>query len=521
MDKLIPPPKAPHAPGGVRAAAKRRVGGSLRYLRVLGVAVTLVIVVASCTSGSPDPSSSGLSTATTQVPLTGIHKIRHVVMIMQENRSFDSYFGTFPGANGIAMVNGEPTVCLANPDTGGCDKPVHDPQDVNGGGPHGEKNFKADLNGGKMDGFVSQAIAGSRGLVCMANPANPACTNSATSASSVTSDVMGWHDAREIPNYWTYAKEFVLHDAMFEPVGSWSLPVSLFKVSGWSAVCETPNDAASCKANIEPAQPPDFHPFSPELPRGPTPSYAWIDLTYLLHKNGVSWGYYVTPGTQPDCARDDAVACKSPAGQNAGTPGIWNPLPWFTTVRENKQLANIEATSVFVDKARGGKLPAVSWVVPDQKVSEPPPGKLSDGQAYVTELINAVMQGPDWESTAVFLAWDDWGGFYDHVVPPVIDGMGYGFRVPSLVISPYAKKGYIDHQTLSFDAYLKFVEDDFLAGQRIDPKTDGRPDNRPDVRENNPQLGDLAGDFNFDQKPRAPLVLDPRPKPGPSSIPGR
>jgi Phosphoesterase family len=86
------------------------------------------------------------------------------------------------------------------------------------------------------------------------------------------------------------------------------------------------------------------------------------------------------------------------------------------------------------------------------------------------------MQGPAWSSTAIFLAWDDWGGFYDHVVPPHVDINGYGLRVPGIVISPYAKQGYIDHQTLSFDAYVKFIEDDFLSGQRIDPQTDGRPD---------------------------------------------
>ena len=121
------------------------------------------------------------------------------------------------------------------------------------------------------------------------------------------------------------------------------------------------------------------------------------------------------------------------------------------------------------------------------------------------------MQRPDWDSTAIFLAWDDWGGFYDHVAPPQVDEYGYGLRVPGLVISPYAKQGYIDHQTLSFDAYVKFIEDDFLSGQRLDPKTDGRPDPRPDVRENDPALGDLRSDFDFVHAPRAPLILSEHP----------
>jgi phospholipase C len=121
------------------------------------------------------------------------------------------------------------------------------------------------------------------------------------------------------------------------------------------------------------------------------------------------------------------------------------------------------------------------------------------------------MKSPDWNSTAIFLSWDDWGGFYDHVVPPRVDENGYGLRVPGIVISPYARKGFIDHQTLSSDAYLKFIEDDFLGGARLDPKTDGRPDRRPDVRENAPQLGNLANAFDFSQPPRPPMLLPTNP----------
>jgi phospholipase C len=153
----------------------------------------------------------------------------------------------------------------------------------------------------------------------------------------------------------------------------------------------------------------------------------------------------------------------------------------------------------------------VSWIDPNGEVSEHPPALISAGQTYVTGLINAIMRSPEWDSTAIFLAWDDWGGFYDHVRPPHVDENGYGLRVPALVISPYARHGYIDHQTLSFDAYLKFIEDDFLGGQRIDPQTDGRPDPRPDVREDAPQLGDIALDFNFSQPPRAPVLLPLHP----------
>src|SRR5258705_9070179 len=129
------------------------------------------------------------------------------------------------------------------------------------------------------------------------------------------------------------------------------------------------------------------------------------------------------------------------------------------------------------------------------------------------------MRGPQWKSTAIFITWDDWGGFYDHVRPPEVDQNGYGLRVPGLVISPYARKGLVDHQTLSFDAYVKFIEDDFLYGQRLDPTTDGRPDPRPDVRENQPILGDISQAFDFTQPPRPPPILPVPPAPCPPSIP--
>jgi hypothetical protein len=137
----------------------------------------------------------------------------------------------------------------------------------------------------------------------------------------------------------------------------------------------------------------------------------------------------------------------------------------------------------------------------------------------VTTLINTIMKSPCWGSTAIFLSWDDAGGFYDHVQPPNVDVNGYGLRVPGIVISPYAKSGYIDHQRLAHDAYLKFIEDDFLGGKRLDPKTDGRPDKRPDVREEAPGLGDIASDFDFNQSPKPAVLLPTHPEPGPASNP--
>ncbi|HUY21398.1 MAG TPA: alkaline phosphatase family protein [Acidimicrobiales bacterium] len=502
----------------------------------LSLTLPLALVLGACGGGTAAPTRvervSGGPTGTYVVP-AGIHKIKHVIVIQQENRSFDSYFGTFPGADGIPMTDGSPAVCEPDPATGSCVTPYVDHADVNGGGPHSAPNATADIDGGKMDGFVGQAESGRKGCL---DPTNPACTNSAAP------DVMGYHTQSDIPNYWAYAKDFVLQDHMFEPNASWSLPSHLFLVSEWSAYCTEVDNPSSC-VNALQTRPAERPPAAPVYggARGPTtgggnpkhgntprvsgqPVYAWTDLTYLLHKARVSWGYYVVSGTEPDCENPAAVSC-APVRQDAGTPGIWNPLPWFDTVAADHQLRNIRSVSQFYAAARRGTLPAVSWVVPSGAVSEHPPAPVSYGQSYVTSLVNAVMRSPDWGSTAIFLAWDDWGGFYDHVPPPTVDQNGYGLRVPSIVISPYAKRGTVDHQTLSFDAYDKFIEDDFLHGQRLDPATDGRPDPRPDVRENQKILGNLTDDFDFDQRPLPPVVLAVRPRttltgtPAPARLP--
>ena len=425
---------------------------------------------------------------------TGIHKIRHVVIIMQENRSFDSYFGTYPGADGIPGLAGNPGTlpCLPDPTTHGCVSPYHDTSNRNFGGPHDHIDAVRDVNGGKMNGFEAEARQG-RSLACHGG----STVGAACSAGSKAPDVMGYHDSHEIPNYWDYASHFVLQDHMFEPVTSWTLASHLYLVSGWSARCSKLGDPMSCKSTLT---------FPPTKKKA---DYPWTDLTYLLHRYHVSWRYYVAKGTQPDCS-DNQMSC-APVPQNAKTPGIFNPLPSFDTVRRDQQSTDVAPLQDFYKAVRAGKLPSVSWITPTQAVSEHPPSLITAGQAYVTSLINMIMRSPNWKSTAIFLAWDDWGGFYDHVKPPHVDRLGYGLRVPGLVISPYARQGYIDHQALSFDAYLKFIEDDFLHGARINPRTDGRPDPRPDVRENARILGNLAKDFNFHQRPRRPLILPLHP----------
>ncbi len=497
-----------------------------RWLLVVA-SITAVLVVA-CGGGEPTGrahiTTKGFTDGHEAIP-AGIHKIKHVVVIMQENRSFDSYFGTYPGADGIPGLAGNPgpLPCVPNkaggrqrgfglrrrhrhfraPSGPACVTPFHDRYDENHGGPHSYGNAIADIRAGAMNGFVAQVH---KALKSCASTLNPACTGSSASGQT---DVMGYHNGADIPNYWDYASNFVLQDHMFQSDLSWSLPSHLYTVSAWSAHCTVPGDPWSCtNVHNHPGNPPGFG-HGKNKSTGP-PSYAWTDLTWLLHKYHVSWRYYVFNGSEPDCANAGSMTC-APVPQNFKTPGIWNPLPYFTDVHRDGQLGNITSLSHFYTAARNGTLPAVSWIDPNRKVSEHPEALVSTGQTYVTGLINAIMRGPDWNSTAIFLTWDDWGGFYDHVVPPLVDQNGYGLRVPALVISPYAKRGYIDHQTLSFDAYLKFIEDDFLSGQRLNPFTDGRPDPRPDVRENASILGNLVKDFNFNQAPRPPVILPVHP----------
>jgi phospholipase C len=477
----------------------------------------------------------------------GIQRIRHVVVIMQENRSFDSYFGTFPGADGIPARDGHFTTCAPDPRTGSCAHPYHDSNQVNGGAQHNADSARADIDNGKMDGFVATAE----------EPGGRACGGRAPICeSSAPPDVMGYHDAREIPNYWRWAHDFTLQDHMFEPTASWSLPQHLFMVSGWSAHCTRGGDPSSCVNDDElggfktaqitgrgpdgpagvapPLQPATrcltrhgirrmawgldlrqphivdalalcrhLAPAEAKAPLTAYGNYAWTDLTWLFHRHNVSWGYYTHGGMPPE--------------NMAGTPEIWNPLPSFTTVRRDGQVGNVQDVSSFLAAAHDGNLPNVSWVVPDEQHSEHAPASPADGQRYVTRLVDTLMRGPDWNSTAIFLTWDDWGGFYDHVSPPQVDQNGYGIRVPAMVISPYARRGYVDHQTLSFDAFNKFIEDDFLGAQRLDPRTDGRPDPRPDVRENAAILGNLSRDFDFSRPPRPPDPLPLDPQPGPAS----
>jgi phospholipase C len=334
----------------------------------------MILLFAGCTASSSGVATD-LSVADAQPPVGTF--IKHIVIILQENRSFDHYFGTFPGAEGIPVdASGNPTVYNIDPRNGMKIYPFHTTADINAGGPHGSGSAIADIDGGKMDGFVAQQVMASKNCT---NPNDPSC------AGANSDDAMSWHDDREIGNYWTYAKNFVLQDHMFEPNASWSLPAHLFLVSGWSAKCGD-GGIDTCKSNID-------------LQFNTTGDhYLWTDLTYLLHKAGVSWKYYNAEGGTPACADDPEDCPTLPA--NSKVPSIWNVLPRFQTVQQNNQVRQIVPINELYTDLAAGQLPSVSWIMPTGEVSEHPPALVSVGQHYVTGVINSIMKSPEWNTTA-------------------------------------------------------------------------------------------------------------------------
>jgi phospholipase C len=476
-------------------------------IRVLALCALAAVACTASVADSPDSSSGTPQAPATSSPVQtrGLRTLTHLIFIVQENRSFDHYFGTFPGADGIPTKrDGTFDVCIPTifrPGT--CARPFRSDQSKFDGGPHTHASAVADVNGGKMDGFIG-SLAGEDKNPCWLDPTITTCQS--LLGPQGQPDVMSTLKERAIPNYWAYAEHFALQDHMFGPVDSWTLPSHLFLLSGWSAYCVDPEDPMSCQSDIE------LKGSDRRWDYGEDPIYAWTDITWLLDRRGVSWASYIGNHT---CWADPP--CHDPEARTYGTAYNRNVLPGFTSFWNGQRPSGIDDNVVpvedYIAAAADGSLPSVSWIFPTSLTSEHPNSRSTTrtGMAYVTRLVNAAMQGPEWDSTAIFLTWDDWGGFYDHVVPPRVDGNGYGLRVPGLVISPWVRPGTIQHTTLSFDSYLRLIEDRFLGGERLDPKTDGRPDGRPTVRERlaNP----IQGVFDFRQDPLPPLVLDPWPWP--------
>src|ERR1700730_3716113 len=217
-----------------------------------------------------------------------VSSVQHIVIIMMENRSFDEYFGTYPGVNGLP----QPPSCSPDPISGQCVYPFHDTALVNYGGPHDPGAVASDVDGGKLDGFIINAEKVPHFL----DP-NP-------------DDVMGYHTCAELPVYCGYAQNYTLADNNFAPTTSWSTMAHLYLVSGWSATCRKPGNPMSC-----------FSDNAVNAKSIPPPDYAWTDITWLLHAHGISWVYYVAP-------KSLEMVADQGDGENPNTsgPSFWNPL---------------------------------------------------------------------------------------------------------------------------------------------------------------------------------------------------
>jgi phospholipase C len=509
--------------------------------------------------------------------------IKHVIVIMQENRAFDNYFGTFPNPVGQTTIvlpdgNGAPGVDGVNNAPISPTTVLNSPCNTTQWNPRTTSLTASDATGFPED-LPHEMVYAKTSYACPTSPPVPdrscnamcgsvACTdtnpllvsdylkatynyqgNDCTQANAdrrfkqTVGHYVGWqpttptvHDV--LWNYWKIGQSFLVQDRMFTPIPSYSRMTHLFMVSGWAA--------ENCSTTGQPCPPLDpFHSGNPDYPTNYQEvgggNHAWKEITGLLDAGGVSWAYYrgddfnprSANGSDPGCACSGTIDsstnfgnCFPVAGQNPITD-LWNPLPFFNDVMVQKNIMHDPnwhgdglktfLAQVNAKDANGqwtDALPQVSWIVPGLYTSEHPaysmagaagtPTTSADpraGQAYVTTLLKQIQKNPViWNSTVVFLAWDDWGGYYDHVRPPR-EGtkVMYGPRAPAMVVSPWLGIGMLDHQTLSFDAYLKFIEDLWLGSQRVGLNAQGQSaDNRPlPARENQPVLGDLFTDFDF------------------------
>ncbi|MGA9968460.1 MAG: alkaline phosphatase family protein [Terriglobales bacterium] len=372
-----------------------------------------------------------------------IHKINHIVFVIKENRTFDNYFGTFPGADGATS---------GKISTGEVIPLRHLPDRARNMG-HEWSDAVAGIDGGKMDRFD---------LVAHGN---------------MNGDHMALSQLVEadIPNYFTYARTFVLADRMFSSLQGPSFPNHLYTIASESGgvIGNPPVSRWGCDA------PPGTLVAALDEQGKRTqlfPCFEFRTLGDTLETAGISWKYYAPP---------------------EDTPGYqWSAFDAIGHIRNTSQWAeHVVSFNQFADDARSGNLPAVSWLIAPTKYSEHPNNGSCDGENWTVEQLNAIMQGPLWDATAIFLTWDDFGGFYDHVPPPSIDKFGLGPRVPMLIISPYARPGYVSHTQYEFSSVLNFIE------KRFD---------LPALTSRDAQANDMLDSFDFNQTPQPSLLLQPR-----------
>lgn len=328
--------------------------------------------------------------------------IKHFITLMQENHSFDNYFGTYPGADGIP----EGTCIPRDPDdrSQGCIKPHSLSGDPIIDLGHTGEVFQRQLNKGRMDGFVD-AVGG-----------NP----------DAQEQVMGYYDDRDLPYYWNIADDYVLFDRFFTSAAGGSVWNHFFWVTG------RPGNARSDSLRAE--------------------GFDNIPTIFdRLQKAGISWKFYVQN-------YDPSITFRNPGVGDRGAQIVWVPLLNYNRFLDDPALRErIVPLREFYTDLENGTLPSVSYMVPSG-ASEHPPGSIQAGERFVRTLITKLMLSSAWDSSAFMWTYDDWGGWYDHVKPPKVDRYGYGFRAPALLVSPYAKRGHIDSTTLDFTSKLKFIE---------------------------------------------------------------
>jgi len=345
---------------------------------------------------------------------------KHIVVIVQENRSFDNFFATFPGADGAT------------------DGRTHDGRKI----PlresnlnsalvtnHGYPQWKIEYDNGKMDGFD---------LV----PPGTA--------------VYEYVDPAQIRPYWDLAKSYVLSDHTFQTQGSGSFTAHQDLIRGGTEIgnseslvdfpshppwgCDAPPGTVTSLISID----------NRYLPlQGPPPCLSYRTLRDLLDAKQLSWRYY-TP----------AVGQSLPGDQ-------WNAFDAIKPVRYGPEWSSNDVspeTRVFTDISRN-TLPAVSWIIPDAQNSDHPAEGSDTGPSWVAQIVNAIGKSPAWDSTAIIIVWDDWGGWYDHVAPPGPRRYGgLGFRVPLIAVAPFAKDGYVSHDDYQFGSIVRFIEDNWNLG---------------------------------------------------------
>ncbi len=398
-------------------------------------------------SGASAPAAPPVAVPTPTPTPTQHRKIEHVIIVIQENRSFDNFFSTYPGADGTAY---------GKTHTGGSVAMVKSPLVTRDVG-HSYATFSNEYDRGKMDGFDSVHFS---------------------SGGTTGNYIFRYVDPRDIAPYWTMARRYVLADHMFQTQGSGSFTGHQDLIAGSTAI----NDDESL------VDFPSAIPWGCDAPDGtttslltrnrgyvhrggPFPCLSYPTLRDLLDGAKLSWKYYVPPF-------------------RPGTYGqIWNAFDAIHAVRYSAEWHNniSSPNTNFFRDIKANRLPAVSWVVPIASNSDHPGGGGTTGPSWVASIVNAVGSSRYWESSAIVVVWDDWGGLYDHERPPQIDYQGLGFRVPCLIVSPYARSGYVTHTQYEFASILKFIEDNWALGR---------------INGNDQRAASIGDAFDFTQTPR-------------------